>query len=75
MYFHRIMWTFQTKNNFKHMNILDTLHIYSRVHKTLRLALEDFTLDSESEVYFQNIPQRKPAQLYKCPRAAQSFTG
>ena len=35
------------------MNILDILHIYSRVHKTLRLALgfEDFTLDSESEVY------------------------
>ena len=56
---------------------------YLEYTKTLRLAFKvafpgvrfkSFTLDNESEVYFKNFPQQKPALMYRCSTAAQGFS-
>ena len=59
LYFHIMMKTFQMQNNFEHMYLFDTLHVWSTQNISTSFQgcilggkFRIFTPDSESEVYF-----------------------
>ena len=59
---------------FRALYFLNTLNILSTQNVKVAfpgVRFKSFTLDNESEVYFKNFFQQKPALLYKCSTAAQ----